>query len=141
MKIKVKESVSVYEQHLHEMARVGFADDLIVWVWTDDPGYVPHVHVLDRTTKGDRLDACVQLGKAVYFPHGHHIDTLNASQRKAFDQFMRRAPANGLTKTNYEYAVALWNDNNSQQSVSVSRDEAGDAIIPDYTSIAAYKEK
>lgn len=133
LKISVSENIPVYEQHLCEMARVGFADDLIVWVWTDDPGYVPHVHVVDRATKGRNLDVCVRLDRVAYFQHGHHDGVFNAAQRKAFNEFMNSAPRNGVFGTNYEYAVMLWNDNNSSVTVSVSRDDAGNVHVPDYS--------
>lgn len=135
LKISVSENIPVYEQHLCEMARVGFADDLIVWVWTDDPGYVPHVHVVDRATKGRNLDVCVRLDRVAYFSHGNHDDKFSAAQRKAFNEFMHLTPRNGLTGTNYEYAVALWNDNNSSVTVSLSRDDEGNVFIPDYSTL------
>ena len=136
LRIKLNTSRTVYERHLHEMARVGFADDLIVWVWTDDPGYIPHVHVVDRETKGERLDACIRLDSPAYFKHGTHTDELNASQRKEFHRFMHQPAKNGLFRTNYEYAVMLWNDNNSEVSVTAKTDNAGNTIVPDYSEIA-----
>ena len=37
---------------LVEMARIGYADNLEIYVLTDDPGYIPHIHIRDRETKG-----------------------------------------------------------------------------------------
>lgn len=58
-----------------------------------------------------------------------------AAPRKAFNEFMHKPPRNGLTGTNYEYAVALWNDNNSSVTVSLSRDDEGNVFIPDYSGL------
>lgn len=136
LKIKVSNNEFVYESHLDEMARVGKTDELIVWVWTDDPGYIPHVHIIDADTKGKRLNACIRLDKSAYFKHGNHTGTLNSAQRKEFNELMHAKPRNGKFANNYEYACVLWNDNNSSVELEVPMDVNGNVIVPDYRDIS-----
>ena len=120
---------------LLEMARIGYADNLEIYVLTDDPGFIPHIHIRDRETKGEVFDACVRLDSPNYFSHGHHNDKLNSKQKKLLNDFLHTAPSNGRFSTNYEYAVILWNDNNSKENITIKRDSKGNIIIPDYTKL------
>lgn len=127
----IKESFSMEEHRLDEMARVGFVDDFEVIVYTDDPGNIPHVHIIDTATRGEKFSSCVKLEVAEYFPHGgKYKDKFNAKERKAFDKFMRSKPRNNRYATNYEYACAMWNDNNSKRNVDETREQL------DYTKLA-----
>lgn len=139
LKIKLNNTTKLVEQDIYEMARVGFADTLEISVWTNDSGTIPHIHITNNEPRGKKtsIDACVQLEKSAYFSHGTHTDTLNSSQRRALNDFMHAKPRNGLTATNYEYAVALWNDNNSDTYVAMKRD-GNKVIVPDYTNIEPY---
>lgn len=120
---------------LVEMARIGYADELEIYVLTDDPGYIPHIHIRDRETKGQIFDTCIRFDSPEYFKHGHHSDKLNGKQKKKLNDFLHSKPSNGMFDTNYEYAVILWNDNNSKQNVELKKDEHGNVIIPDYTKL------
>lgn len=121
---------------LDEMARVGFMEGgYEVYVCTDDPGCIPHVHVRDESTHGDNFETCIQLNTNRYFLHGHYKDTLNSQQRKDFAKFMESPSRNPKYRNNYEYAVDMWNDNNSSTSVTVATLENGDIIIPDYRNL------
>ena len=120
---------------LVEMARIGYADNLEIYVLTDDPGYIPHIHIRDRETKGKVFDTCIKFDSANYFQHGHHDDKLNSKQKKIINDFLHSSPSNGLVSTNFEYAIILWNDNNSKQNVEIKKDENGNVIIPDYTKL------
>jgi hypothetical protein len=122
-------------QLLTEMDRVGFLDELEICVYTDDPGNVPHVHIRDVATRGKLFDACVKLEYPEYFDHGCHTDTLNSKQKRELDEFMNSAPAKGVFKTNYEKAVYMWNDNNSNKDVGFEYYDDGRVIVPDYTTI------
>lgn len=141
LKIKVHENRPIVEQDISEMARVGFADKLEVSVWTDDGGEVPHVHITNKEppSKSTSINLCVQLEKSEYFTHGKYDGTLNASQRKEFNKFMHQPHKQGKFASNYEYAVFLWNDNNSTHEIKLRTDENGNTVIPDYTNIADYK--
>lgn len=125
----IKESFSMEEHRLDEMARVGFVDDFEVIVYTDDPGNIPHVHIVDTATRGEKFSSCVKLEVAEYFPHGDK-DKFNTKERKEFDKFMRSKPRNNRYATNYEYACEMWNGNNLKTTVDSSREQ------PDYTKLA-----
>lgn len=125
---------------LDEMARVSkFSDNFDIVVLTDDHGYVPHVHIIDLPTRGREFDCCVQLGTNRYFQHGEHQDTMNTKMRKAFNKLMREPHRNVHYRNVYEYAVNLWNDNNSNSYVQIEEDDEGNVIVPDYTNILPYK--
>jgi hypothetical protein len=125
------------KQRLDEMARVGFMNDLEVIVYTDDRGYIPHVHIIDRATKGQDFDTCIRLDKADYFLHGRHNDVLNSNERKDFNAFMNQPSRNVHYRNNYEAAVNLWNDNNSNSYVQIIDDKDGNVVVPDYTKLNA----
>lgn len=136
MALKIK----VSERQLNEMARVGKIGEFEIQVWNREGGEVPHVHIYNDEPRGKNtgLDACVQLEKSMYFPHGKHTGTMNASQRKEFNEFMHRPHRTGKFASNYEYAVFLWNDNNSSHEIELKLDANGEVIIPDYSEIAKY---
>lgn len=130
----LKEEFARYMQ-LNEMARVGFMGNFDVIVNTDDMGYIPHVHVVDKATRGGQFDTCIRLDTNAYFLHGGHKDTLNSKQRKMFNDFMHQPSRNVHYRNNYEQAVNLWNDNNSDSYIQIEEDSYGNIIIPDYREI------
>ena len=141
--------IKVSDRQRNEMSRVGDLGEFKVQVWSKDCGpavwtpahvyiYIPHVHVYSEVSG---LDACIKLAEPMYFPYGPHVDILNESQRKMFNEFMHRPHRTGKFTSNYEYAVFLWNDNNSSHEIELKLDANGEVIIPDYSEIAGYKEK
>lgn len=135
--IRIGKSITVKDStNLNEMARVGYiGGEFEVYVWTDDPGHVPHVHVRDTNSRGENFETCVQLTKNSYFLHGFYRDKFNAKARKAFAEFMEAPCHNKRYDTNYEYAVDMWNDNNSSEIVQLHQDDDGNIIIPNYRTI------
>ena len=142
MRIKVHENNPIQERDISEMARVGYSgkNSLEISVWTNDGGEIPHVHVRNGEPLGKStcINLCIQLEKAMYFTHGEYNGMLNASQRKDFNDFMHKPHKTGKFDSNYEYAVFLWNDNNSSHNIELKRDSDGKVIIPDYREIAIY---
>ena len=136
-KVIVETTREVLEQQeqLTEMARVGFIGEYEVYVHTDDGGFVPHVHVRDKATRGREFETCIQLRTNKYFLHGKYRDTMNSSMAKDFAEFMESPSHNPKYINNYEYAVDMWNDNNSSENVTIQYDEEGNMIIPDYRTI------
>lgn len=119
-----------------EIARIGFiGDELEVYVRTDDARNVPHVHVRDIESKGDDFEICVQLLKNAYYPCEFYADKLDSVRLKAFAEFMEAPCRNERYATNYEYAVDMWNDNNSSAEIQVVRNPDGMVVIPDYRNI------
>lgn len=121
--------------HLDEMARIGKMNTFDIVVYTDDMGYIPHVHIIDSATRGEEFDTCVRLETNQYFLHGRHQDMFNTRQCKEFNEFMKQPHRNIHYRNNYEYAVNLWNDNNSNSYVQLKEDEEGNIIMPNYKII------
>jgi hypothetical protein len=48
---------------------------------------------------------------------------------------MNEVPAKGVFSTNYEKAVYMWNDNNSNHDVELEYYDDGRVIIPDYSTL------
>lgn len=109
--------------------------NLTVLIRTNDSGYIPHVHIVDSGTLGGYFDACVMLEKNCYFDHGHHTSKLNTKQRRAFYEFMKSTHrSKKFNGTNFDYAILVWNENNSGVEVGE------DTQIPDFRTISGYKE-
>jgi len=128
--------IKVSERQLNEMSIVGDFGEFEVQVWCKETSDVPHVHVYSEASG---LNACIRLDTPMYFPYDGHVDTLNASQRKEFNEFMHSPHRTGKFASNYEYAVFLWNDNNSSHEIELKRDAAEQVIIPDYSEIVKYE--
>jgi hypothetical protein len=94
--------------------------------------------VLDET-RGRDFDCCVQLETNKYFQHGAHQDIMPAKWCKEFYDIMCQPHRNIHVRNVYEYAVNLWNDNNSSSYVQIKEDENGNVIVPDYRHILPYK--
>ena len=131
-----EEIIAMKQKQLNEMARVGIMNNIYdVIVYTDDRGYIPHVHIIDRTTKGEEFNCCVRLEVNRYFKHGSHQDEFNSSQCKLFNDFMHQPCRSPKYRNNYEFAVEMWNANNSNSYVQITEDENGDIIMPNYDII------
>lgn len=120
---------------INEMARVGLLGEYDIVVYTDDPGFVPHFHIIDKATRGFEFDCCVKLETNEYFNHGGHEDILSRHDRNNLYDFMLQPHRNVHYRNNYEYAVNLWNDNNSSSYVQINEDNNGNIIVPDYRHI------
>ena len=114
-----------------EMARVGITENnLDIFIRTDDPGKIPHFHIVDINKKDNKVnETCIQITKAEYFLHGGKQMTLNSSQRKELVEFLASKPRNKRFKTNWEYLVSMWNDNNSDVEIDESIE------MPDYKEL------
>lgn len=97
-------------------------------VRTNDGGDIPHFHVVDANTGGKQFSACVQIERAEYFRHGIHKGTLNSSERKALDAFLRKTPRNDR-RSNWRRVVDEWNRNNSKRKIDDS------VVMPDFRQI------
>ena len=126
---------------LNEMARVGYIDgQLEVYVKTNDGRNVPHVHIRDANTQGRLFETCVELARNKYFLHGNKNDILNKKQCKDFNKFMHdEIHTRTYNGTMYEFAVDMWNSNNSNVNIEVQYDTEDKPIIPDYTNIELNK--
>ncbi len=125
--------------NLDRMARIGFiADAYEVFVITDDVENIPHIHIRDRATMGRDFETCVQLNSNEYFQHSNNINAMDDDLKREFARFMAALCRNKRYATNFEYAVDMWNDNNSGVKAVVSYEEIdGRRIvkIPDYENM------
>ena len=96
-----------------EMARIGFTNDNYeIYINTDDPGKTAHFHYR-KAKDWKAFHTCIQIEKAKYFHHGNKQDVLNSKQKKELVNFLQAESKNKRFKTNWEYLVSMWNDNNS----------------------------
>ena len=128
---------------LSDVAKIGQVDDMVIWVWENDPCCnVPCVHIVDEKTGGNKLNVCVKLEEASYlkspylkfYPEWDLTGELTEAQQNSFDNFMRQPHKTGIFATHYEYAVLLWDDNN-QGEMELKRNDQGEIIIPNYKKI------
>ena len=104
-------------------------------------GPVPHFHI-----EGDGFSCCVCIFDNIYFDHGIHTDTLNKSQCKQLDEFMRDKSEIDPIHTNWEMCKILWEADNVQSNDNINivnryRMMYGDRKQqPDYTDIRGYKK-
>ena len=130
MDFEVKKQLEeLNEELLVEMARIGYAGDLEVYVMTDDPGYVPHMHLRDKMTRGQQFHSRVCLTKAEYAPEEGKKDLLNTHQKKDLVHFLKQPHRKKGEMTNWQYLLTAWNDNNSK--VTVDEDQP----MPDYMKL------
>ena len=119
----------VIKREIYGAARVGYSGKYEVYVNTDDAGKLPHCHIRDKAD-WSLFHSCIRLDTAEYFLHAGKESTLNASQRKQFQQFME-GPVTlskyvGKFDNNWELACFLWDINNS------------DVVIPEDTEMPNY---
>lgn len=119
------------------IARIGFIDDVFeVVVYTDDVACgTPHVHVVDRDTHGDYFNSSISLKEPKYYNpnvlhHKQYSHKLNDKLKAEFNSFMMDFCKNSRFKNNYEYAISMWNDNNSGSGKMKE-----DVFVPDYTKL------
>ena len=94
-------------------------------------GDVPHMHIWDDDTNGKRIHTCVCLTKIEYFHHNGKEDVLTPEQKESLVSFLKdECKKNKRYKTNWEYALSMWNDNNTDKT---QVDETSDVL--DYTKL------
>lgn len=98
-------------------------------------GNEPHVHIWDDETNGKNFHTCVCLNKIEYFHHTGKEDILTKEQKEFLVQFFKsECKKNKRYKTNWEYALSMWNDNNTNK---LQVDENSDVL--DYTLLKSEK--
>jgi len=140
--INEKSSNSIEENDmLFEMASVGYfntfkkngkpeSPKFKVFV-NDSEGNEPHMHIWDDDTNGKQLHTCVCLTKIEYFHHNGKEDVLTQDQKEQLVLFLKdECKKNKRYKTNWEYALSMWNDNNIDK---MQVDETSEVL--DYTKL------
>ena len=96
----------------------------------DDEFAIPHMHIWDDETDGKKIHTCVRLDKIGYFLHTGKEDILTPKQKKYLVAFLKEECKNNRYKTNWEYALSMWNDNNTDKT---QVDETSEVL--DYTKL------
>lgn len=123
--------VEEQEYLLYDTARIGYLDTYEVYVNTDDQGDTPHFHIWDRDSRGSAFHTCIKILSPEYLHHTGKENVLNTKQRKELCDFLKSpCTKNTRYKTNWEYLVSMWNDNNSSMIVPE------DINMPDYTKLS-----
>ena len=112
--------------NLIEMARVGYMNNLEIYVMTDDPGKIPHMHIRDKATRGNEFHTCVRLDKPEYFHHKGKEGVLNSKQKRELKIFLESPNKMLEDKSNWEALLILWNMNNSDVEIDMQTN------MPDY---------
>lgn len=128
-KLDKMENLTLKEEDLMEMARIGFTNDgYEVYVNTDDPGNIPHFHY--RKKGSWEGHTCIRLDKSEYFKHGNKQATLNTRQKKELNSFLSEKPLDTDNyNTNWEFLLNMWNVNNSNIKIDKTQ------IQPDYRNL------
>lgn len=115
---------------LMEMATIGYIGKFKVFVCGDE-GEIPHMHIWDDETNGKKMHTCVCLNKIEYFHHTGKEGVLTPKQKKFLVDFLKdECKKNKRYKTNWEYALSMWNDNNTNKT---QVDETSEVL--DYTQL------
>ena len=111
---------------------------------TSDTMPTVHVHVWDTNTNGKELSVCVRLDKPEYFIHDSATDTFSKDDLEGFINFMK-SDYNGKMeydgckiRTNWDYTVVQWNNENPTNEMKIMRGDDGYVItppMPDYTKL------
>ena len=101
-----------------------------------DEGEIPHMHIWDDETDGKNTHTCVCLDKIEYFHHTGKEDVLTPNQKKYLVDFLKEECKNKRYRTNWEYALSMWNDNNTDK---IQVDETSEVL--DYTKLKDKKEE
>lgn len=106
------------ERTAYEMAQVGVAVGLELWVWPKEGGYVPHFHfwTVDR-----KIGGCLKLESAEYFKHGKHQSELGSHQRRQLCEFLQKPAKNFPGLTNWQVVLGMWNSSNPQAQVDLNQ--------------------
>ncbi len=138
-----EKSSNVIEENdmLFEMASVGYFNTFKKIGKPESPkfkvfvnggeGNEPHMHIWDDDTNGKQLHTCVCLTKIEYFHHNGKEDILTQDQKELLVLFLKdECKKNKRYKTNWEYALSMWNDNNTDKT---QVDETSEVL--DYTKL------
>lgn len=139
----LNEKTSIEESYdmLYEMASVGYfttckkngkqeSPKFKVFVCGDE-GEIPHMHIWDDDTDGRKIHTCICLNKIEYFHHTGKEGVLTPKQKKFLVDFLKdECKKNKRYKTNWEYALSMWNDNNTNKT---QVDETSEVL--DYTQL------
>ena len=140
---KTKHVFDVPFHEKDEIARIGFFGEnkeLEAYIVTDDAHPYPHFHIRDRETLGELLNVGVALEwSAYYMPHENATQQLTKEQSQMLNDFINEPCRSPHYTNNYEFAVDMWNMNNSTQFKIHRYRDSGRIIVPDYAHMSLRK--
>lgn len=90
---------------------------------------IPHLHL-----SNDDFHCAIKLDEADYFIHGIYTDTINNTQARMFDEFMRKDfKRNGKIKPRWVHAKEIFNDTFKNHQIKLKEQ-------PDYTKLNERKK-
>ena len=121
-----------------EMGRIAFVppenrgSEYDMYIHTNDPGKYPHFHVrqVGRDNIHFKWDKCIRLDVPEYFSHGKGYRGVipdKKIEREVIKILSKKHPKYNVTY--WEYAVQLWNENNSDVQLP------DDLQMPDYSKL------
>ena len=130
-----------HDDILYKMASIGYftnfkkngkqeSPKLKVFVCGNEDFVIPYMHIWDDEIKGKKIHACIRLDKIGYFRHTGKEDILTPKQKKYLVAFLKEESKNKRYKTNWEYVLSMWNDNNTDKP---QVDETSEVL--DYTQL------
>lgn len=127
--LKDLNELTLQEQLLTEVARIGVIKGLVIYVRTNDPENYPHFHIVDENPLGQNFHCCVRIDCAKYFSHTGKEDELNSKLKKLLCEFLSSPSEDEPEKTNWKVVLVEWNRNNSTKKVSL------DLEMPNYETL------
>lgn len=97
-----------YGHHLHEMAQIGKADNLKVYVYGGERD-IPHFHFQNMRTKED---GCLKILSNEYYSHGGHSLILSSKERQQLVRFLKAKNKDVPSETNFQAICVAWNQAN-----------------------------
>jgi hypothetical protein len=107
-------------------------------VFTTSDSNMPQVHVHIKNTE-ENIYVCLKLDKPEYFSHGNYRDKLDSNQIASLIDFFNSKSSQRIysidnveykLRTQWEYTIALWNVENPNQQIKISKDESGYIVVP-----------
>lgn len=121
------ESLLVKNGGIPDRANLGKMQDMELFILTEDPASEPCVHI-----SSNGKEYVISLLAPKYIDGS---ETLSSSEKYKFNNFMNENSKIKNSFTNYELAVSLWNDNNTNRDVEIEYYDDGRVIIPDYSTL------
>lgn len=114
-----------------------FKGKCLIEVYGKEGSNMPHFHI---TSYDKKFSCCICIFDNRFFNHGIHKDVLARKDWKTLDEWMRQPNTEFSDKTNWQYAVDIWNMANDE-SYKNNDIELDYDNQPDYTTIKPYRER
>lgn len=101
----------------------------------DGEGPTPHFHIVRKPIK--KADVCICIYEPRYFDHGTYTGTLNASELKVLDNFLRTCPP-ALDITYWDVINLSWRRLNPENCL-LYPNVLSTNVQPDYTNMKGFK--